>query len=663
MGTRTLGKILALSLVFDAIVSESGRAACPINVKDYGAKGRGDVLDGDSLAFRKAINDAVSTGCGTVYVPDGIYMFSGRAINCDWSAFEGIHIPSGVSIVLSPNAVIQAYNPVPTDKIYGYSLMRVSGESDVRISGGTLRGERYTHIGKGGEQGIGLDIRGSQNVIVENVTSTEHFGYGFYIGGCRKDGCASETPTSVSGNAICPDASVAPSTDIALRQCVADRNRAMGVLVNDCRRLTVDQCVFTRTYPDAAHDTTGANLPGAGLKLEPGAVKRRFFYASLAPIDTVMDVIVTACRADTNLLGLEIATDPAPAPADSFFRGALLRVTAENNIITASRCPDPADTVCDYDLARGAGIWVWGFASQCVITGNTVRTSGKYGIRLGDARDITLTGNTVWESGRDAHAAYADIYLEGATQGANVQRNTCRGATANPQPKHGIWIRAACLQNFVTNNDLLGSWSTSAFADSSLYTERTAAHWESAGVLPVAVGPLSPCEPGAVVSWAAPPFAYGPGVYAVERSADAGLTWERVMPETRATRYVDADAPAGTRYRVAARDWFGTEHASGEVALAPCALSLEAWPVPARGRTLAIAVHVPESEGADASLMVLDAGGRVVAELVRGARVSGRTVITWDRRTTRGARASPGLYWLRLALGGRTVQRKQVVLL
>ncbi len=63
------------------------------------------------------------------------------------------------------------------------------------------------------------------------------------------------------------------------------------------------------------------------------------------------------------------------------------------------------------------------------------------------------------------------------------------------------------------------------------------------------------------------------------------------------------------------------------------------------------------------SLAVLDAAGRVVAHVLRDTRVVGRVVVPWDRRTSHGMRAAPGVYFLRAAFAGGTVLHRHVVLL
>ena len=123
------------------------------NVRDYGAKGDGRVID--SPAFNRAIEAASAKGGGTIVVPPGRYLcFS-------------IRLKSHITLVLSPGSVIEAASPdrhkgqydlpegVWEEQFVDYglahfhnSLIYGDGVSDVAI------------IGQGLIHGLGLDREG-----------------------------------------------------------------------------------------------------------------------------------------------------------------------------------------------------------------------------------------------------------------------------------------------------------------------------------------------------------------------------------------------------------------------------------------------------------------------------------------------------------------------
>jgi hypothetical protein len=85
-----------------------------------------------------------------------------------------------------------------------------------------------------------------------------------------------------------------------------------------------------------------------------------------------------------------------------------------------------------------------------------------------------------------------------------------------------------------------------------------------------------------------------------------------------------------------------------ELALAP------ASPNPAnRGTTLRFALPV----GANVSLGVYDAAGRLVRSLANGALWAGEHAAAWDLRDGAGRAVGAGLYFARLDVAGRTITR------
>jgi M6 family metalloprotease-like protein len=70
-----------------------------------------------------------------------------------------------------------------------------------------------------------------------------------------------------------------------------------------------------------------------------------------------------------------------------------------------------------------------------------------------------------------------------------------------------------------------------------------------------------------------------------------------------------------------------------------------------------IRCHVPAG-GAEATLRVFDASGRVVRTLLSGAAQAGWQEVRWDGRDDRGSRVASGLYFARFEAGGQVVVEK-----
>ena len=220
--------LVAQSLLFKAAAQAIGRAECAqpttstltVNVRDTGAKGDGQA--DDTAAIQKAIDKVAGKG-GTVLVPNGIYMVNAVAP-------AQLVLKSRMTLKLSPGATLKA---IPNGAQH-YSILTISGVSDVAVVGGTLEGDREHHLGKTGEWGMGIWIAGgSAHVTIRNVTAKKMWGDGFYIDGAK---------------------------DVALCSVVADFNRRQGLSIIDAERVLISNSVFKNTR---------GTRPSAGIDLEP----------------------------------------------------------------------------------------------------------------------------------------------------------------------------------------------------------------------------------------------------------------------------------------------------------------------------------------------------------------------------------------------------------
>lgn len=180
-----------------------------------------------TLLLQKAI-DRLPQGGGEVVVLPGEYM-----IDPD----RGIALRSHVHLRMSPGAVLRA-KPTASQS---YAIIRIYNATEVSVSGGEVSGERHAHLGTGGEWGMGIDVRDSHAVRLENLHIHGCWGDGIYIGTLTKDN---------SGH----------SSDIVCQRVVADDNRRQGLSVVACIGALIEHCKFTHT---------GGTLPSAGIDLEP----------------------------------------------------------------------------------------------------------------------------------------------------------------------------------------------------------------------------------------------------------------------------------------------------------------------------------------------------------------------------------------------------------
>ncbi|WP_084512252.1 right-handed parallel beta-helix repeat-containing protein [Geothrix fermentans] len=297
-----------------------------VSVKDapYGAKGDG--LTDDTAALQKALDAMVGTG-GTVSVPAGTYLVD---------AVTSLHLRSGQTLSLASGAVLKA---IPNGSS-NYTILRISGVSNVNVVGGTLLGDRAAHTGTSGEQGMGMRITGSaQRIAVVGVTARECWGDGFTIGG---------------------------ASDVTLCSVTADHNRRQGLSITSGSRIVVKDSTFTNSR---------GTIPEDGLDIEPNSG------------ETVDTVLVTGCVFSNN------AGDGVENGVPTAYTGlAFIRnVVIEGNTMSGNG-------VNTLHSGPRSGIEVSNTSGH-ILRNNVIQGNAGYGIYLRDGvTGTTVTRNTVTQN-------------------------------------------------------------------------------------------------------------------------------------------------------------------------------------------------------------------------------------------------------------------------
>ena len=190
-----------------------------VNVKDKGAKGDGKT--DDTAAIQAAIDQVAGSG-GTVLVPDGIYLI-------DAAGKPRLSLKDDMTLKLNDGATLKA---IPNSE-KKYSILTLSGVSNVAVIGGTLEGERDQHKGKGGEWGMGINIERAEHITIAGVTAKNMWGDGFYV---------------------------RSGSDVTFCRVTADSNRRQGMSIIAADGLVVINSVFKNTR---------GTRPGAGIDFEP----------------------------------------------------------------------------------------------------------------------------------------------------------------------------------------------------------------------------------------------------------------------------------------------------------------------------------------------------------------------------------------------------------
>ena len=198
-----------------------------VSVRDKGALGNG--VHDDTAAFQAAINALPSTG-GTVVVPPGTYMIN---------ALTSVRLRSKMRLKLDPLAQVKAI----ANSSDRYIMFKLWNLNNVEITGGQIIGERVAHVGTTGQWGYGVAIQGSSKVFVHDISISNCWGDGVFIG------------TSTSSGAT------VKASDVTLNHVVSTNNRRQGLSITPAQRVYVVNSTFTGQNGTA---------PQAGIDIEPG---------------------------------------------------------------------------------------------------------------------------------------------------------------------------------------------------------------------------------------------------------------------------------------------------------------------------------------------------------------------------------------------------------
>ncbi|TWI01766.1 parallel beta helix pectate lyase-like protein [Luteimonas cucumeris] len=210
------------------------------SVREHGA--RGDGIRDDTTSFQAAI-DALPADGGTVHVPAGTYLIDPT---------RSVKLRSRVHLEMAGDATLQAKaNAAPR----AYVLLAQQLE-DVEISGGRIVGDRHSHLGKDGEWGHGIRVRGCTRVTIRNIRISDCWGDGISAGGIMLKGRPSR-----------------PGRDLLIDNATCTGNRRQGLTIGSYRGAHVRGGEFS---------DTGGTAPAAGIDIEPDT-------------DVARDVLIEGC--------------------------------------------------------------------------------------------------------------------------------------------------------------------------------------------------------------------------------------------------------------------------------------------------------------------------------------------------------------------------------
>lgn len=462
-----------------------------VNVKNFNAVGDG-VTD-DTEAINNAIQYASDNDINVVYIPKGVYMIKaddGEKI--PWGSKGGIALLSNITLKLDDNAILKAL-PSSTE---GYNIIRVRRDSNIKIIGGTIEGDREEHVGETGEWGHGINLKGAENIYI-STTIKDCWGDGIYVG----------------GDAI-------PSKNIIVEKTVATNNRRQGIslvhgenihLINSdfsdtngtlphsgidiepantsewVKHVKVLNCSFNNNegtgflidgnlgeVSDIYVDGITANGNYRGIRVRGQyAVKDIFIHNSTAKENNLgyeltnncQNVVFKNAHADENTRGFAIDVIPNVRIYDSVIAGLEIKAgTTDLHIENSDLIPLASESTAYYipsiERATFKNVRFLGNnntngirfldASYLTLENCYIYNLGNYAI-YGVVSDSLIKGNRIIDVGSSTAAAL--IELTGYSSRNTIIDNSSRRIDKTDRPTNGVKLSTNSTANWINNND------------------------------------------------------------------------------------------------------------------------------------------------------------------------------------------------------------------
>lgn len=221
-----VGAVFAISFtdIFNPSHEDKGLGVS-VNVQDF--KAVADDTADDTKQIQEAIDYVSNKGGGVVNFPKGKYLID---------AVKSIQLRDNITLKFKRGSTLKA---LPNNAA-GYEILRIHDVKSVAILGKVkIIGERNDHLGNTGEWGMGISIKGSENVRVENSLIQDCWGDGLYIGKTEKKNF---------------------SKNITIKNVEFQDNRRQGISVISAINLSIINPVI---------NNTNGTAPESGIDLEP----------------------------------------------------------------------------------------------------------------------------------------------------------------------------------------------------------------------------------------------------------------------------------------------------------------------------------------------------------------------------------------------------------
>ncbi|MED0799335.1 right-handed parallel beta-helix repeat-containing protein [Bacillus inaquosorum] len=351
-----------------------------LEAEKYGISDDITQADRTTDGFNRALLDAVEIGYPEIYIPRGIYYID--AVNKESATKPeegaGIIVPGNITIIKHPQA---EFRVVPNGS-FGYSCFYISEVENVTLKGGKIRGERYQHDFNGHgdlekkkthEWGYGINVHGSQNVVIEGVDIAD------FTGDC--------IIVNAQGMLNVSWTTYRPARNITIKNCKLDGARRNNISVTGGEDVKIENNEITNAgINDGCKPMFGIDIEGYGEGdidyEEPRNVKitKNTFAGNVAQ---------SVC----NFSGYEVVIDGNHSDNTISYGYGTDTVIANNTLVRKDK---------KYTAITGLGVSAGFNGNNTTIAGNTIKGFSS-GIDVRGA-DVTVSGNTITELSADGIA-------------------------------------------------------------------------------------------------------------------------------------------------------------------------------------------------------------------------------------------------------------------
>lgn len=163
-----------------------------------------------------------------VVLPNFPIMVNGKGLSLPSNSI--LYFQSKTKLILAPNDYAE------------YQVLRIHDVKNVSVYNAVIVGDKYSHLGSKGEWGMGISIRGTQNIKIYNAKVSKCWGDGIYLGVTDKDN---------------------KNINITLDNIISDDNRRNAMSVISAQNLYVNRMLVSNT---------SGTSPMAGIDLEPDSL-------------------------------------------------------------------------------------------------------------------------------------------------------------------------------------------------------------------------------------------------------------------------------------------------------------------------------------------------------------------------------------------------------